>query len=150
MVGLGVREASGEKLAASRWLPGGFSFETAAHELGHAFGLAHDFNDGAYIMGYGSQSRLSACSAELLAVHPYFNSDIPIEEAPPPTIELISPPEYPAGLKSVSVQLKVSDSEGLHQVILFVTTREGPPSVPAGFLEVKACRGIGGRKRCRR
>ena len=32
---------------------GGFSFRTAAHELGHAFGLQHDFNDGAYIMSYG-------------------------------------------------------------------------------------------------
>ena len=32
---------------------GGFSFHTAAHELGHGFGLKHDFRDGNYIMSYG-------------------------------------------------------------------------------------------------
>ena len=71
-------------------------------------------------MSYGpGKDRLSACAAEFLSVHPYFNPKIPIEEGPPPTIELISPRSYPAGSKSVSIQLKVADSQGLHQVILF-------------------------------
>ena len=125
---------------------GGFSFRTAAHELGHAFGLSHDFNDDAYIMSYGSGQRrsLSACSAEFLAVHPYFNPSVEAQEAPPPTIELISQTVYPTGSRSVSVQLKVSDSEGLHQVLLFVKTRE--PHFAAGSLEVKACRGLEGKR----
>ena len=126
-------------------VPGGFSFRTAAHELGHAFGLRHDFNDDAYIMSYGGERRsLSACSAEFLSVHPSFNPDIPIEEAPPPTIELISQTGYPTGSRSVSVQLKVSDPEGLHQVLLSVITREG--HYAAGSREVKACRGLKGAK----
>ncbi len=122
---------------------GGFSFHTAAHELGHAFGLQHDFRDGNYIMSYGpGWDRLSVCSAEFLAVHPYFNPSVEAQEAPPPTIEITSPLGYPAGSRSVSIQLKVSDTDDLHQVILFVSTRE--PHFTAGSLEVKACRGLSG------
>ena len=114
-----------------------FKWALEAHELGHAFGLFHDFDDGAYIMSYGpGQDRLSACHAEFLSVHPYFNPDIPIEETSPPTIELISPPAYPRGSTSVSVQLRVSDSEGLHQVILH--ERDDTYST------VRACRGLNG------
>ena len=144
------QEATGEKMLALCWFPGGFSFSTAAHELGHAFGLSHDFNDDAYIMSYGGGQRrsLSACNAEFLAVHPYFDPSVEAQEAPPPTIELISQTGYPAGSRSVSVQLEVSDPEGLHQVLLFVRTRE--THYAAGLLEVKACRGLKGRKRSRR
>ena len=98
---------------------GGYTGVTA-HEIGHAFGLLHDFRDDAYIMSYGDRpDRLSACAAEFLAVHPYFNPEIPVEEGPPPTIELISSRAYPAGSESIPIQLKISDSQGLHQVILF-------------------------------
>ncbi len=128
------------------FVPGGFHWTTAAHELGHTFDLRHDFNDDTYIMSYGREGRyqLSACHAEFLSVHPYFNSDIPTEEAQPPTIELVSQTGYPAGSKSVSVQLKVSDSDGLHQVILFVTTI--PPHPATGSYEVKSCRGLAGER----
>ena len=114
----------------------------ATHELGHVFGLGHDFRNrkGEYIMSYGpGWSRLSACHAELLSVHPYFNPDIPIEEGQSPTIEIISPLTYPAGSKSVSVQLKVSDSEGLHQVFLV-----GFDARSSGGLA--ACQGLAGEK----
>ena len=120
-----------------------FGFGTMAHELGHAFGLQHDFRDDAYIMSYGyGDDRLSACAAGFLAVHPYFNDAVSTGtwEAQRPTIELISP-WYPAGSNSAAVQLSVRDPEGLHQVILFVGTRK--PHLAAGFLEVKACRGLG-------
>ncbi len=132
----------GGRNSGSALVPGGFSFHIAAHELGHAFGLSHDFRDGNYIMSYGGGQRhsLSACAAEFLAVHPYFNLNIPDEATPGPTIELISPSVYTAGSKSVSVQLKVSDPDGLHQVLLFVKTRE--PHSAAGGSEVKLCRGL--------
>ncbi len=134
-----------EKYGGSALFPGGFHWTTAAHELGHAFGLLHDFNDENYIMSYGpGQDQLSACHAEYLSMHPYFNPDIPNEDTPPPTIELISPAEYPEGSTSVSIQLRASDPDGLHQAILFVETRA--PHLSAGFLEVKACRGLNGER----
>ena len=112
-----------------------------AHELGHAFSLEHDFRDGAYIMSYGlGMDRLSACHAEFLVVHPYFNASIPQESSRWPIIDFISPTEYTAGSKSVPVQLTVHDEEELHQVILKVRTRE--PSSAAGNFEVKACRAL--------
>ena len=128
----------------------GFSWRTAAHELGHAFGLEHDFRDDAYMMSYGSRrDRLSVANAEFLTVHPYFNSDTSSStgagaQGAKPTIELISPAEYPVGSNSVSVQLKLSDVEGLHQVILFAYTVEPHPAV--GFQEMKTYRGLGGEK----
>ena len=74
-------------------------------------------------MSYGpGWNRLSTCHAEFLSVHPYFNPDTPIEEGQPPTIEFISPRTYPTGSKSVPVRLKISNSEGLHQVLLFCST----------------------------
>ena len=114
----GARGKSGGQVL----VPSNVHFETVAHELGHAFGLWHDFRDDAYIMSWGWSSRrdrLSACAAKFLSVHPYFNPEIPIEEGSPPTIELISPRTYPSGSESVPIQLKVTDSQGLHQVILF-------------------------------
>ena len=69
---------------------GGFNFAVMAHEIGHAFGLSHDFRDGAYIMSYGpGRTRLSACSAEFLSVHPYFNLNSPVEQLPSNKLPLI-------------------------------------------------------------
>ena len=120
---LPVAGVGGRKTKNGGWLlvPNNFSWETVAHELGHAFGLDHDYRDGAYIMSYSSdQDQLSACAAYFLSVHPYFNPDTPTDTTAGqlPTIELLSPRSYPTGSTSVPVRVKVSDSDGLHQVIL--------------------------------
>ena len=123
------------------------SFSLVAHELGHAFGLYHDFSDDTYIMSYGpDRDRLSACHAEFLAVHTYFNpnSSTAIRKSSLPTIEFISPHAYPAGSASVSTELKIGGSKRLHQVLLF--SRTGEPHRAVGQLEVKACRGLAGEK----
>ena len=116
---------------------GGWSWSTAAHELGHAFGLQHDFRDDAYIMSYGrNQTSLSAGAARFLAVNPYFNTDVPLTQGSLPSVEVRSSATYSYGQTSVPVQLLVRDPDGLQQVILLVKT---PQEIPgAGFMEVKA------------
>ncbi len=141
-------------------VPSSLHFSTIAHELGHTFGLWHDFRDDAYIMSYGGNpDRLSACAAEFLSVHPYFNSDISLGGetslsrsvfgggtlSDPSTIQMISPSDYPAGSTIISVRFKVSDAEGLHQVLLIDVERK-ESSGAAGLGGLAACRGLDGEK----
>ena len=138
-VGGGSPKSGGSALISQR-----FHWTTVAHELGHTFGSSHDWRDGAYIMSYGpGKERLSACHAERLAVNPFFNPDIPIDSGPRPTIELISPPSYPAGSKSVSVQFGVSGFHELHQLEL-VTRGVGREAWDKTGSGVWACRGLEG------
>ena len=52
-----------------------FNWNAVAHELGHTFGLPHDWRSGRYIMSYGPgpQDKISEAAALWLDVHPYFN-----------------------------------------------------------------------------
>ena len=125
-------------------------FGAAAHELGHAFGLHHDFRDDAYIMSYGSRrDRLSTCAAEFLSVHPHFNRNSSLwtvydRNPARPTGQLISSVLYPPGSTSVPIPLKIASSKGLHQVILWGETRQSHSA--AGIPEVLECRGFAGQK----
>ena len=142
--GVGTRNSKDGGLALFHEKAG---FRIMAHELGHAFGLAHDFRDDAYIMSYGrDRDELSACAAGFLAVHPHFHDAVSIftNWKQRPTIDLISSPWYPAGASSVSVQLSVRAPQGLHQVTLFARTKALHGG--AGDMGVKACRGLGGEQ----
>ena len=117
-------------------VPDAFHWTEAAHELGHAFGLLHDFRDDDYLMSYGKgRDRLSACAAAFLATHLYFNPAADEKNNQENSrITLLSSPEYSVGSRSISVQLEVEDPDGLRQVLLFTS----------GIL--KGCRQLNGEK----
>ena len=139
-IGYSVTKRGGKAYVTTHFGPVFF-----AHELGHAFGLQHDFNDGEYIMSYGPEregwlsARLSECHADSLSVHTYFNSDSPIETGNTPTITLISPRSYPAGETSVPIQIKVDSPDGLRQIILYAAQ-------PDNRWSVKSCRAFSGER----
>ena len=54
----------------------GWHFDILCHELGHAFGLQHDWRNDAYMMSYGPDpDKLSAGAAGWLARHSAFNKN---------------------------------------------------------------------------
>ena len=114
-----------------------------AHELGHAWGLFHDFRQGRdndYLMGYGSQNRLSECSAEWLSVSHFFNTN-PISRNKPTDIQLLSTQAY--SQNTVSLRFKVTDPDGLHhaQLILPELNADGAVSVPRTMFDCKKLKG---------
>ena len=122
------------------------NYNLTTHELGHAFGLQHDFRNSSYLMAYGPSARgaqLSQCHADYLSVHPHFNLNIPLEDTGSPKIEFISPGVDLVDSQNVPARLKISDLEGLHQLFLFAPTTERF-STSFGFPEVVSCRGLAG------
>ena len=95
-----------------------FNLKTAAHELGHAFGLHHDFRNDTYIMSFGkAPNKLSECAAEWLDAHRYFNIGQSQTHLDNPTkIQMLPPlasPPYAIGFR-----FEVTDPDGVHQAQL--------------------------------
>ena len=137
--------AGGGKSGGEAFVGAGFSFDLAAHELTHAFGLVwHDFRDDTYILSYGADAdRLSACSARYLSVTPFFNPEITFDHHSSlrPTIEFIGPTRwYAPGTRRFTLPWRVSDPDGIHMVIQRATNPESENSA----VQVKACRAMAG------
>ena len=95
-----------------------FNLKTAAHELGHTFGLQHDFRSDTYIMSFGrTPNKLSECAAEWLAAHRYFNtgqSQTHFDTST--TIRMLSPFAFPP--YAIGLRFEVTDPDGIHQAQL--------------------------------
>ena len=103
-----------------------FNIAVAAHELGHAFGLAHDH----FVNATRSPSSYhtdwmvtSFCAAEWLDAHRYLNigQSYP-EEDEPTTIQMLPPLAVPPN--AIRLRFEVTDPDELHQAQLHNSTGE--------------------------
>ena len=115
---------------------GCFNPQTTGHELGHAFGLGHDFRDDTYLMGYGIGSRLSHCAAEWLSVHPFLNANLTGFNRNT-TIETRS-------RRDGRFLFQVTDADGLHQARLLIPTTVGDPNRRPGT-KLHSCKALNGK-----
>ena len=108
---------------------GGAGTNLIAHELGHAFGLDHDFRDDRYIMSYGdAPDRFSECATEWLSVSRFFNTDQTAFNDLT-TLQMLTSEIYPPNATSFPIIFHITDFDGIHQVQLLVpTTRDDPSS----------------------
>ena len=135
----GVHGIAGGKAitpASGSCFVGDTGIETAAHELGHAFGLDHDFRSDTYLMSYGSErTQLSNCAAEWLDVHSYFNtSQTSFNE--PTTITMRTPLALP--FNATRFRFEVTDADGLHQAQLIIPAAAGDPADGVKLYSCKA------------
>ena len=96
-----------------------FNVGVTAHELGHAMGLDHDFRDDTYLMGYGSQQRLSREAAAWLDASRLFNPSQP-DLRQQAAIEVLSN-------RAAQLRFQLTDGDGLHQAQLLIPTTPDDP-----------------------
>ena len=121
-----------------------FTKEIVAHELGHAFGLMHDFHNDRYIMsyGWGGRNTVSPCHAEWLNDHRAFN---PGKTSTSETVgvqhlstSLAAPPN------KISLRFEMTHRDGLQhaQLTAFPVAREENPR----NLKILTCEHVEGRR----
>ena len=117
-----------------------FNVKVAAHELGHTFGLRHDFRNNAYTMSYGEQVRLSECAAEWLDANRFFNSSqTSFNESA--TIQMLPPLTYSS--KAIRLRFEITDTDGLHQAQLIIPTTTIDP-IEGSKVKLHGCKSLKG------
>ena len=118
-----------------------FNLGTAAHELGHAFGLQHDFRGGSYLMSYWDHSDgISKCAAEWLNVHRAFNTNsVDFNELS--TVKML-PASLAAPPNAIRFRFEITDPDGIYQVQLLTPTIYTKAAL--GSLELLACQRLSG------
>ena len=114
--------------ASGTCFEGTYGVVVAVHELGHAFGLEHDFRDAAYIMSYGvAPNRLSKCAARWLDANRFFNTDQTAFNEPT-SIQMLTPLTYLPNARNFTLQFEVTDADGIHQAQLLVPATVTDPA----------------------
>ena len=101
-----------------------FNPPLAAHELGHTFGLYHDFHSSDRIMSLGPWSwgtmgsvHISECAAEWLDINRLFNINPTFLPDSPPTFKML-PPSTASTPNAIRLHFEINDLDGTHQVQL--------------------------------
>ena len=109
-------------IASGECLDGDAGVALFAHEIGHAFGLQHDFrNHPDHTIDLGDEEDptvSSACAAEWLDAHRYFNRGRVFYNTPT-TIEMWPPRAVDSG--GIRLRFTITDPDGLHQGQLLTT-----------------------------
>ena len=116
-----------------------------AHELGHTFGLPHDFSDNRYIMSYGEptvRNQLSPCAAKWLDANRYFNVTQIASDQFPTIIEML-PPSLVSPPNTIRLRFTVTDPDGLHQAVLLTDVAD-TRALQTGGDQVLDCKSLNG------
>ena len=123
--------------ASGNCFDGKVGVSVTAHELGHAFGLEHDFRNDAYVMSYGAApNRLSKCAARWLDVNRFFNANQTAFNEPT-TIQMLTPSVYLPNARNLTLQFEVTDVDGIHQAQLLVPVTSADPAPASSCTVVK-------------
>ena len=133
--GLGGPDGFRSGFAIIYYEDGGLTWGLTAHELGHAFGLSHDFRSGDYIMGSAQASKLSQCAAEWLDVHRAFTPGQPLVNEDNPVRIKMLPPTLVSLPNTVRLRFEVSDDDGLYQALFYTQEKPG-----GGFNGFESCK----------